>query len=87
MYNFEFIKDGKKWHRVNKRVARKEFDAGGVVHLTTSKAYPGSWVGWRYIQLPPDPDRFDTFDNYVNEFEYYCCDSEMGKRVNYFIEK
>ena len=34
MYNFEFIKDGKKWHRVDKRVARKAYKAGAVVGLT-----------------------------------------------------
>ena len=29
MYKFEFMKDGKKWHRVDKRVARKAYKAGG----------------------------------------------------------
>lgn len=87
MLNIEYLNGDKIYKRVDKRVARKAFNTGMVVHITTSRAYPGSWVGWREIQLPPDHDRFDTFDNYVNEFEYYCCDSEMGKRVNYFIEK
>jgi hypothetical protein len=87
MLNIEYLDGDKIYKRVDKRVARKAFNTGMVVHLTTSKAHPGSWVGWREIQLPQDPDRFNTFDNYVNEFEYYSCDSEMGKRVNYFIEK
>ena len=87
MLQMELLNGGKIYKRVDKRVARKEYNAGRVVHLTTSKSYPGAWVGWHEIQLSPDPDRFDTFDNYVNEFAYYCCDCEMGKRVNYFIEK
>lgn len=87
MLQMELLDCDKVYKRVDKRVARKEFNAGKVVHLTTSRAYPGSWVGWREIQLPPDPDRFDTFDNYVNSFKYYNCNSELGKRVNYFIEK
>lgn len=87
MYNFEFIKDGKKWHRVNKRVARKEFDAGGVVHLTASKVRPDNdLIGVYDISTPCNPDQFDTFDNYVNSFKYYNCSNETGKNVNYFIE-
>nr|DAR87860.1 MAG TPA: hypothetical protein [Caudoviricetes sp.] len=86
MYNFEFIKDGKKWHRVNKRVARKAFNTGMVVHLTTSRAYPGSVLGSCDIQLPTKPDPFNEFDDYVNSFKFYNCNAEMGNNVNYYIE-
>ena len=87
MLNIEYLDGDKIYKRVDKRVARKAFNTGMVVHVTTSRAYPGSWVGSYDIQLPPDPDRFDTFDNYVNSFKYYNCNSEVGKSVNYFIEK
>lgn len=87
MLNIEYLDGDKIYKRVDKRMARKAFDAGGVVHLTTSRAYPGSLVGSYDIQLPPEPDRFDTFDNYVNNFKYYNCNSELGKSVHYFIEK
>lgn len=87
MLQMELLNGDKIYKRVDKRVARKQFNTGMVVHLTTSRAYPGSMVGSYDIQLPPDPDRFDTFDNYVNSFKYYNCNSEVGKSVNYFIEK
>lgn len=87
MLQMELLDCDKVYKRVDKRVARKEFNAGRVVHHTTSRTYPGSIVGSCDIQLPPDPDSFDTFDNYVNSFKYYNCNSELGRNVNYFIEK
>lgn len=86
MLQIELLDGDKIYKRVDKRVARKAFNAGRVVHLATSRAYPGSLVGSYYIQLPPDPDRFDTFDNYVNNFKYYNCNSEVGNSVNYYVE-
>lgn len=87
MLQMELLDGDKIYKRVDKRIARKQFNAGMVVHLTTSRAYPGSLVGSCDIQMSPDPDRFDTFDNYVNRFKYYNCNSEVGKDVNYFIDK
>ena len=87
MLQMELLNGDRIYKRVDKRVARKQFNTGMVVHLTTSRAYPDSVVGSYDIQLPPDPDRFDTFDNYINSFKYYNCNTETGKSVNYFIEK
>ena len=84
MLQMELLDGDKIYKRVDKRVARKQFNTGMVVHLTTSRAYPGSLVGSCDIQMSPDPDRFD---NYVNSFKYYNCNSEVGNGVNYFIEK
>lgn len=87
MLQMELLNGDKIYKRVDKRIARKQFNTGMVVHLTTSRAYPGSLVGSCNIQMSPDPNRFDTFDNYVNSFKYYNCNSEVGNSVNYFIEK
>lgn len=86
MLRVELLDCDKVYKRVDKRVARKEFNAGRVVHLTTSRAYPGSLVGSCDIQLPQTPDQFDTFDNYVNNFKFYNCNAEMGNNINYYIE-
>nr|DAN24958.1 MAG TPA: hypothetical protein [Caudoviricetes sp.] len=87
MLQMELLDRDTVYKRVDKRMARKAFDAGRVVHLTTSRAYPGSLVGSYDIKLPLIPDSFDTFDNYVNSFKYYNCSNETGRNVNYFIEK
>lgn len=82
MYNFEFIKDGKAYKKVDKRVARKLFDAGGVVYLAPCKANPCSpWFG--LIDIRKESAAFDTV---INEFEYYNCNTEMGKRAAYYVE-
>lgn len=87
MLNIEYLDRGKVYKRVDKRVARKQFNAGRVVHITTSMVRPGGMIGSCNIQMSPDPDSLDTFDNYVNSFKYYNCNSEVGTSVNYFIEK
>lgn len=87
MLQMELLDRDTVYKRVDKRMARKAFDAGRVVHLTTSRAYPGSLVGSYDIKLPLNPNPFDTFDNYVNSFKYYNCSNETGRNVNYFIEK
>ena len=82
MYNFEFIKDGKVYKKVDKRVARKLFDAGGVVYLAPCKATPWSyWSG--LISIYKESAGFDTV---INEFEYYNCNTELGKRAAYYVE-
>lgn len=82
MYNFEFSKNGKVYKKVDKRVARKLFDAGGVVHLAPCKANPRvDWVG--LISVSKELAGFDTV---INEFEYYNCNTELGKRAAYYVE-
>ena len=88
MLNIEYLDGDKIYKRVDKRIARKAFDMGMVVHLTTSRVSPtNDLIGVYDIEKPSDPDRFDTFDNYVNSFKYYNCNNEVGNSVNYFIEK
>jgi len=86
MLQIELLDGSMVYKRVDKRIARKEFNMGRVVHLTTSRVYPGSVVGSCDIQLPTKPDPFNTFDDYVNSFKYYNCNSEVGNRVNYYVE-
>ena len=82
MLNIELLSGDKIYKRVNKRVARKLFDAGGVVYLAPCKANPCSdWVG--LIDIRKESAAFDTV---INEFEYYKCNFEMGKRAAYYVE-
>lgn len=84
MYNFEFIKDGKKWHRVDKRVARKAYKAGAVVGLVPCQSSICSmWVNSIDVRNGSNDVDFDTI---VNKFEYYNCNMELGKRAAYYVE-
>lgn len=88
MLNMEYLDGNRIYKRVDKRIARKAFDMGMVVHLATSRVSPiNDMIGVYDIAKPSNPDRFDTFDNYVNSFKYYNCNCELGKSVHYFIEK
>lgn len=82
MLNIELLSGDKIYKRVDKRVARKLFDAGGVVYLAPCKANPSpDWVG--LIDIRKESAAFDTV---INEFEYYNCNFEMGKRAAYYVE-
>lgn len=83
MYKFEFMKDGKKWHRVDKRVARKAYKAGAVVGLVPCQSSICSmWVSSIDVSNRSNMD----FDTIVNEFEYYNCNLELGKHAAYYVE-
>lgn len=83
MYRFEFMKDGKKWHRVDKRVARKAYKAGAVVGLVPCwSSICSMWVSSIDVRNGSDMD----FDTLIAEFEYYNCNSELGKCAAYYIE-
>lgn len=82
MLNIKLLSGDKIYKRVDKRVARKLFDAGGVVYLAPCKANPrADWVG--LISIRKESAGFDTV---INEFEYYNCNFEMGKRAAYYVE-
>ena len=84
MYKFEFIKDGKKWHRVDKRVARKAYKARAVVGLVPCESSIClMWVSSIDVCNASNDIDFDTI---VNEFEYYNCNTELGKRAAYYVE-
>ena len=71
MYNFEFIKDGKKWHRVDKRL------------VPCQSSICSMWVSSIDVCNASNDIDFDTI---VNEFEYYNCNLELGKRAAYYVE-
>ena len=82
MLNIELLSGGKIYKRVDKRVARKLFDGGGIVYLVPCRANPCSdWVG--LISIRKESAGFDTV---INEFEYYNCNTELGKRAAYYVE-
>jgi len=64
------------------------------VWLCPSKAFPNPShpfnVAGQYdlssYTLPNLNSKLDHFDRYVNEFQYYNCNSELGNSVHYYIE-
>lgn len=72
--------------QVQKRTAKKLFEAGETIYLQSSNFHPfGVWSRC----LDTNKDNINcigsTFEALVNEFEYYnCTDSETGKYTNFY---
>lgn len=68
--------------KVDKRKARKLFYKGATVYLWACKANIFSpWCSYCYAN-----NAEVDFDIFVNEFEYYNCNYEMGYYAKYFVE-
>lgn len=70
--------------KVDKRMARKEYNSGNTIYLLPSKAAPGScWITPATVSNRCNKD----FDALINEYSYYNCNNETGLRVTYYIDK
>ncbi len=67
--------------KINKEKARKFFNAGKTIRLCASKINPINVWGF-YADV--NNGDWKTFDQLVNEFAYYNCSPETGKRVCYY---
>ena len=67
--------------RVDKREARKLFNKGVNVFLWACKANIFSpWNAYCYSN-----NTECEFDTFVNAFEYYNCNSQIGKYAKYYV--
>lgn len=77
--------------KINKKQARKLFANGASIMLYACKANINSaWNSPCIIDNRECLNELDNavkiFDTYVNEFEFYNCNYEMGYYAKYFIE-
>lgn len=75
------------YKRVDKRVARRLFNEGEAIFLVPCNCDVHSLftyeIGKDYWGIDEDPD----FDKVVNAFEWYNCNSELGRYTMFFIKK
>ena len=70
--------------RVSKRTAEKAYNAGKIILIAPVNAnmnyifFPGVYV---------DNTGNESFNRIINGFEYYNCNSELGKYTKFFIEQ
>ena len=67
--------------RIDKRIAKRLFELGCGVVLVPSKCRPSWLVSY---EINNECDYF-TFESQVNNFMFYNCITELGKRVHYYI--
>ena len=68
--------------RISMATARRLFNNGVEIYMLPSKVTVGNiWI------LPANPHKGDSsFEAHVNEYRYYNCSAETGKRVHFYIE-
>ena len=70
--------------KIRKNTARKLFNSGETLIITPCKCAPGGvWLtGFKICKNDFD---YCDFDALINEFEYYNCNSELGKYTAFYI--
>ncbi len=77
---------GKQIIQVNKRKARKLYDAGYEVFLHPCKmAFDSIWKEPCEISKEILTDAETKFDKWVNHYQALNCDSEQGRYCRYFV--
>lgn len=70
--------------RINKRIARKLWDAGYEILFIPCKLRPDSMWG-----LGVTTSKLfwgnNSFDEYVRSCEYYNCNGETGRYLSYYV--
>ena len=69
--------------QVQKRTAKKLFDAGETVYMQSCNMQPfGVWAAC--YDMNKEKADGATFDAIVNNFEYYNCDNERGLYTTFY---
>lgn len=71
--------------KIRKNKARKLFNEGHELIIIPCNCSPnGVWLkGFRICKTNLENSDFDRL---INEFEYYNCNSELGRYTHYYIE-
>ena len=72
--------------KIRKNTARKLFNEGHELTIIPCNCSPnGAWLtGFRICKTYLENSDFDRL---INEFEYYNCNSELGRYTHFYIEE
>lgn len=88
MHKYTFKdKTGAAYTRVNKAVARKAWNNGEQLLMVPARVRPDNMWGIGVIVETGSGSRpGESFDKFVNEFEYYNCSyNELGKYAAFYL--
>ena len=81
-----FRRDGIWYRQIDKRLARKCFDAGKqILFLSSNLRFDNLWQYPCPIRKEDSYGKRD-FDYIVNDYTYYNCDAERGRYIHYYIK-
>lgn len=81
MNNITINHGGYTFMRINKRTARRHYNNGESIIIVPVKCYTEVFA----FETKENYNKIRTFDNLVNEFEYYNCNHECGYYAAYYI--
>jgi hypothetical protein len=72
--------------QIQKRTAKKLFNNGEIIYLQSSNFHPfGAWSTCYDCNKNNVNNNGETFDNIVNNFEYYnCANNETGLYTTFY---
>ena len=73
-----------RYLEITKKQARERYNDGKVVRLMASNLNPHSYWG---SPLPINKESGRKFEQVCNEFMYYNCTRETGKRIRFYIKE
>lgn len=84
--------DGEQFKRINKREARNRAARGESIGVCACNIDPVNpywhYMSWYHPAGEQDAfDGYDTFDAFVNAYEYYnCLNRQTGHYASYYVE-
>ena len=75
--------------QINKKAAKKYFEAGKAIFLQSSNMrFDNFWQSPCEVTKERIVSYYDSsFEAFCNEFKYYNCDSERGSYIHFFIRE
>ena len=67
--------------------AKKEYNAGNEIIVAQSKVSPSHFFGGWYLAARLSKDKDGEYDKVINSFRYYNSDPELGRGLQYWIDK
>ena len=71
------------WERISKRTARKHLLEGRQICILPCKMRPSGWLN----PVVVSKEEMDSFDAYVNGYEYYNCMHETGRYASFYARE
>lgn len=75
-----------KYRRIDKRVARRLYDAGEDVLFIPCNMRPDNMWGLGIVENKYLLGQEETFDKLVNAYTWYNCTNETGRYVAFYVD-
>lgn len=75
-----------KYRRIDKRVARRLYDAGEDVLFIPCNMRPDNMWGLGIVENKYLLGQEETFDKLVNAYTWYNCNNETGRYIAFYKE-